>query len=434
MDAILVSTIMMAIIFGTLFLGFPIALGIGAGAATAVFLIMPFEQATIVAAQRMFTGINSFPLLAIPFFVLAGNIMSNGGIAGRLIDCARIVASKLPGYLAQTNIVSNLLFGCISGSGMAATAAMGSILAPMQREEGYDPNFSAAVNAASGPAGMIIPPSNLMIIFAMTAGGVSIAALFVGGYIPGILWGLGCMVVAGFQANKRGYMTRETFTSKQVVTVLLRAIPSLFLIVIVIGGILGGFFTPTEGSAIAVVYSLLLSICYRSIKFKDMPQILLNSIKITAAVQFLVCMSAIMSFVMAFTRLPMIISNAMLGISDNFVIILILINILMLIIGLFMDPTPAVLILTPIFLPIVVMFGMHPVHFGIMLVFNKSLGTITPPIGPILFTACRVGNVKIEGIVGPLLPYYIMILLLLIFVMFIPGMSLALPRALGLIA
>ena len=433
MDALTVSTIMMLIVFVTLFMGFPIALGMGAGPVVAMMLILPFDQAAIVSAQRMFTGINSFSLLAIPFFVLAGNIMSNGGIAGRLIDCARLVASRLPGYLAQTNIVSNMLFGCVSGSGMAATAAMGSILAPLEEKEGYDKNFSAAVNAASGPSGMLIPPSNIMIVFAMTAGGVSIAALFVGGYIPGIIWGLGCMVVAGFQAKKRGYTSRETFTFRQGITILWRAIPSLLLIVIVIGGILGGVFTPTEGSAIAVAYSLFLSIIYRSIKLKDMPNILFESVKITAVVQFLVCMSAIMSFVMARTRLPQTIATAVLGVTDNFIIILLLINILMLIIGLFLDPTPSVLILTPIFLPIALMFGMHPVHFGIMLVFNKSIGTITPPVGPILFTACRVGNVKIEGILGPLWPYYIMLVILLLFVIFIPGLSLALPRALGLI-
>ena len=433
MNALTVSTVMMLIIFVTLLIGFPIALGLGAGAVVAMMLILPFEQAAIVSAQRMFTGINSFSLLAIPFFVLAGNIMSNGGIAGRLIDCARLVASRLPGYLAQTNIVSNMLFGCVSGSGMAATAAMGSILAPLEEKEGYDKNFSAAVNAASGPAGMLIPPSNIMIIFAMTAGGVSIAALFVGGYIPGILWGLGCMVVAGFQAKKRGYTSREIFTFWQGVTILWRAIPSLFLIVVVIGGILGGIFTPTEGSAIAVAYSLLLSIIYRSIKLEDMPNILFESVKITAVVQFLVCMSAIMSFVMARTRLPQTVATAVLGVTDNFIIVILLINILMLIIGLFLDPTPSVLILTPIFLPIALMFGMHPVHFGIMLVFNKSIGTITPPVGPILFTACRVGNVKIEGILGPLWPYYIMLVLLLLLVIFIPGLSLALPRALGLI-
>jgi len=403
------------------------------GSVVAMMLILPFEQAAIVSAQRMFTGINSFSLLAIPFFVLAGNIMSNGGIAGRLIDCARLVASRLPGYLSQTNIVANMLFACVSGSGMAATAAMGSILAPLEEKEGYDKNFSAAVNAASGPAGMLIPPSNIMIIFAMTAGGVSIAALFVGGYIPGIIWGLGCMVVAGFQAKKRGYTSRETFTLWQAVTIIWRAVPSLFLIVVVIGGILGGMFTPTEGSAIAVAYSLLLSIIYRSIKLKDMPKILFDSVKTTAVVQFLVCISAIMSFVMARTRLPMTIANAMLGVTDNFIVILLLINLLMLIIGLFLDPTPAVLILTPIFLPIAMRLGMHPIHFGIMLVFNKSISTITPPFGAILFTACRVGNVKIEGILGPLWPYYIMLVFLLLFIIFIPGLSLALPRALGLI-
>lgn len=433
MDAIAIGGIMMLIIFVTLVIGFPIALGIGVGSVAAMLLLMPLEQATIVSAQRMFTGVNSFALLAIPFFVLAGNIMNNGGIAARLINCARLVASKLPGYLAQTNIVSNMLFGAVSGSGMAAAAAMGSMLGPMEEKEGYDKNFSAAVNAASGPVGMLIPPSNIMIIYAMTAGGVSIAALFVGGYIPGIIWGIGCMIVAGFQAKRRGYVTTVRYTPKESVKILWQAIPSMLLIVIVIGGILGGVFTPTEGSAIAVAYSLVLSFIYRSIKLKDLPKILLDSVKITAVVQFLVCMSAIMAFVISFTRLPLMVSDGLMGITDNFVVILILINILMLIIGLFMDPTPAVLILVPIFLPIVTLFGMHPVHFGIMLVFNKCIGTITPPVGPILFTACRVGDVKIEGIVRPLWPHFAVLVALLVLVMFVPQLSLALPRALGLV-
>ena len=432
MDAITIGILMMLIIFTTLAVGFPIALSIGVGSVFAITIIMPVEQATIVSAQRMFTGLNSFSLLAIPFFILAGNIMNNGGIARRLINCARIVAAGLPGYLAQTNIVANMLFGAISGSGMAATAAMGSMIGPLEKEEGYDENWSAAVNAASGPSGMIIPPSNLMIIYAMTAGAVSIAGLFMAGYIPGILWGLGCMVIAGFQAKKRGYVTGSRYTAKEALKTLWEAIPSLSLIALVIGGILFGWFTPTEGSAIAVAYALLLSVLYRSLKWSDLPKILLDTVKITAVVQLLVGMSAIMSFVFAFTRLPAAVSSGIMGLTDSYVLILIIINVIILIVGLFMDPTPAVLIFTPIFLPIVMSFGMHPIHFGIMLVFNKAIGTITPPVGPILFTACRIGDVKIENILKPLMPYIAVLTILLIGVMFIPALSMWLPRLLGL--
>lgn len=432
MDAFTIGAIMMIVIFVTLAIGFPIALSIGVGSVVAMLLIMPFQQATIVSAQRMFTGINSFPLVAIPFFVLAGNIMNNGGIAVRLVNCARLIARGLPGYLAQTNIVANMLFGAVSGSGMAAAAAMGSMLGPMEDEEGYDKEFSASVNAASGPSGMIIPPSNIMIVYAMTAGGVSIAGLFVAGYIPGFLWGIACVSVAAYQAKKRGYTTKISYTAMESLKILWDAIPSLLLIIVVIGGILFGWFTPTEGSAIAVAYSLVLSFIYRSIKLKDLPKILLESAKITAVVQFLVCMSAIMSFVMSFTRLPAMVSAGLLSLTDNFVVILIIINIIMLVVGLFMDPTPAVLIFTPIFLPMVMMFGMHPIHFGLMLVVNKSIGTITPPVGPILFTACRISGVSIEGIIKPLCPYLIALVVILLLVTFVPALSMFLPRLFGL--
>lgn len=433
MDAITIGIIMMTIIFVTLALGFPIALSIGAGALTAMFLIMPFEQATIVSAQRMFSGLNSFSLLAIPFFILAGNIMNNGGIASRLIKFSGVFSRRLPGYLAQTNIVANMLFGAISGSGMAAAAAMGSTIGPMEDEEGYDKEWSSAVNAASAPSGMLIPPSNLMIIYAMTAGAVSIAGLFMAGYLPGILWGLGCMIVAGIQAKKRGYVSTTSYSLKETLLITWQALPSLSLIVIVIGGIMFGFFTPTEGSAIAVAYALLLSFIYKSIKIKEIPKILLETAKITAVVQFMVGMSAMMSFVMAFTRLPDMARDLLMGVTDNFVIILIIINVLMLVVGLFMDPTPAVLIFTPIFLPIVMQFGMHPIHFGIMLVFNKAVGTITPPVGPILFTACRIGNVKIERVIKPLVPYLIVLFILLLLVMYVPDITMLLPRLFGLV-
>lgn len=394
-QAAIAALVMVVAIVIMLALGFPIGLAIGAGAAAGIMVILPFEQAMMTAAKRTFTGANSFSLLAIPFFVLAGNIMNNGGIAKRLIGCAKIIAHKLPGALAQTNIVANMLFGAISGSGVAAASAMGGILGPMEEEEGYSKEYSAAVNIASGPTGMMIPPSNIMIVYSTVAGSVSIAALFMAGYIPGILWGVGCMIVAGVMAKKRGYVSKEKYNARLILKTLWQGIPSLLLIVIVIGGILGGVFTATEGSAIAVVYSLLLSFIYRSIKVKDLPKILLASVKTTAVVEFLVCVSAIMSWVMSFAKIPQMISDAMLGISNSPIIILLIMNVILLLVGTFMDPTPAVLIFTPIFLPIVQSFGMHPVHFGLMMVMNLCVGTLTPPVGAILFAGCRIANVKI---------------------------------------
>ena len=274
--------VMIALIFVTLAFGFPIGLSIGLGSAAALYIIMPNQGFLTVSAQKMFQSVNSFSLLAIPFFVLAGNIMNTGGIARRLVGCAKLVAHRLPGALAQTNIVANMLFGAMSGSGVAAAVAMGGILGPMEKEEGYSDEYIAVCNIASGPTGMMIPPSNIMIVYSTVAGSVSIAALFMAGYIPGILWGLGCMIVAGVMAKKRGYVSTEHYNAKFVLKTLWDGIPSLLMIVIVIGGILGGVFTATEGSAIAVLYSLILSFIYRNITVKDLPKGVLCEIEAVA--------------------------------------------------------------------------------------------------------------------------------------------------------
>lgn len=429
-DAALVMIIGIVI---TLFLGFPIGLGIGASCATAMTVILPLPQAMITAAQRTFTGVNSFSLLAIPFFILAGNIMNNGGIAKRLIGCANIIAHRLPGSLAQTNIVANMLFGAVSGSGVAAASAMGGLLRPMEEEEGYSPEFSAAVNIASGPTGMMIPPSNIMIVYATAASGVSISALFMAGYIPGILWGVGCMIVAGFTAKKLGYISKSQYTLKESLKILWRGVPSLLLIAVVIGGILLGWFTATEGSAIAVAYSLILSFIYKSIKISDLPKILLDTVKTTAVVEFLVCVSSIMSFIMSFAKIPQMISTTMLTLSENPIVILLIMNTILLIVGTFMDPTPAVLIFTPIFLPIVKVWGMNPVHFGLMMVLNLCVGTLTPPVGAILFAGCRIGNVKIENVIRPLMPYFLVVFLVLLLVTYIPILTMGIPALLDLV-
>ena len=431
--ATIAALVMIFTIIITLALGFPIGLSIGGGSVFAMMVILPFEPAMTTAAQKLFTGANSFSLLAIPFFVLAGNIMNNGGIAHRLIGCANLIAGRLPGHLAQTNIVANMMFGAVSGSGVAAASAMGGILGPLEDEEGYEPSYSAAVNIASGPTGMMIPPSNIMIVYATVAGSVSIAALFMAGYVPGIIWGIGCMIVAGIVAKKRKYVNKKTYKFAEACNVIWQGLPSLLLIVLVIGGILGGIFTATEGSAIAVVYSLLLSFIYKSIKLKDLPQILLDSVKTTAVVEFLVCVSAVMSFVLSFARIPQMVSAGMLQISENPFVILMIMNVILLFVGTFMDPTPAVLIFTPIFLPICETWGMHPVHFGLMMVMNLCVGTITPPVGAILFAGCRISNVKIQEVIKPLLWYFLVVFIALLLVTYIPFLTLGIPASLGLI-
>ncbi|MGL5614464.1 TRAP transporter large permease [Cetobacterium sp.] len=416
-----------------LVIGVPISVSIGFASTISMLMILPFEGSMITSAQRLFIGTNSFSLVAIPFFILAGNIMNNGGIAIRLINCAKLIGGRLPGSLAQSNVVANMLFGAISGSGVAAAAAVGGTIGPIEKKEGYSPEFSAAVNIASAPTGMLIPPSNTLIVYSTVAGSVSISALFIAGYIPGILWGIGVMILSAMMAKKNGYVSKEKTTLNEKIKVVLNAIPSLLLVIIVIGGILKGIFTATEGSAIAVVYSLGLSLIYKEMSIKDLPKILFSSAQMTSIVIFMIGVSSIMSWVMAFTNIPQIIAKSILGITDSYAVILIIMNVLMLIIGTFMDPTPAVLIFTPIFLPIAQSFGMSPIHFGIMIVFNLCIGTITPPVGPILFTGCKVGNVTIEQVFKTLLPYYVVTMLILLLVIFIPQLSMWLPDLFGLI-
>ena len=416
-----------------LLMGAPISVGVGLSATLAMFVILGVENGVLTAAQQMFRGINSFPLLAIPFFVLAGVIMNNGGIALRLINAAKVMVGRMPGSLAQTNVAANALFGAVSGSAVAAAAAIGSTMGPLQAKEKYDKNFAAAVNIASAPSGMLIPPSNLMIVYSLVSS-TSIAAMFVAGYVPGLMWAGACMVIVYLYARTRPELKiTERISFAEGAKILLEAVPALALIVVVIGGILAGYFTPTEGSCIAVVYSLGLSFIYRSIKVRQLPAMLMDATRTTAVVMFLVGVSSIMGFVLSFAEIPALVSNAMFTISDNPVILLLMIAVVLLLVGCFMDPTPAVLIFTPIFLPIVTSFGINPIHFGIMMVFNLCIGTITPPVGPVLFIGTKVAGVSIEDVFRRLLPFFGALVVILLIVIFTPSLSLWLPTQLGLI-
>ena len=430
--AVLSGLIILVMLVIMLVAGMPIAVALGVSSICAILPILNFEATVVTGAQRIFSGISVFSLLAIPFFILAGNIMNKGGIAVRLINLAKLVTGRAPGALAQTNVVANMLFGSISGSGTAAASAMGSIIGPIEKEEGYDPNFSAAANIATAPTGLLIPPSNVMITFSLVSGGTSVAALFMAGYVPGFLWGLACMLVIYVLAKKKGYQSTSRFTGKEAMQVLLQAIPCLLLIVIVIGGIIFGIFTATEGPVVAVVYSLILSLFfYKSIKLKELPQLFKDSAEMTGIIIFLIGVSSIMSWVMAFTGIPTAISNGLLGLTDNKFIILLIINILLLVVGTFMDMTPACLIFTPIFLPVCTALGMNTIHFGIMMIFNLCIGTITPPVGTTLFVGVRVGNVKIETVFRQLLIYFAAIFIVLLLVTYIPQISLWLPGLMG---
>jgi len=421
------------VLFGSFFLflgiGVPISFAIGIASLLTIMLSLPFDAAIAVISQKMATGLDSFALLAIPFFILAGNIMNQGGIAIRLIEFAKVLGGRLPGSLAHVNILANMMFGAISGSAVASAAAVGGTMSPLQKEEGYDPAFSAAVNITSCPTGLLIPPSNTFIVYSLISGGTSIGALFLGGYIPGIIMGLSLMLVAGFIAKRRGYKAAPKPSISEVIKKTLDALPSLSLIVVIMGGIIGGIFTATEASAIAVVYTLLLAIVfYREVTIKQLPSIILESVVTTSIVLLLIGASMGMSWAMANADIPYMISDALVAVSDNPIIILLIINIILLIVGIFMDMTPALLIFTPIFLPIAMDLGMDPVHFGIMMTFNLAIGICTPPVGSALFIGCSVANVKIDKVIKPLLPFYAVLIVALMLVTFIPQLSLALPQ------
>ncbi|MBS5083847.1 MAG: TRAP transporter large permease [Clostridiales bacterium] len=412
----------------------PVSFSIIASALLTIIMFLSPGFGMFISAQKLVGGIDSFTLLAVPFFILAGLLMSSGGIAQRLINLALLVLGKVPGSLALTNIAGNAMFGSISGSGIAAATAIGGVMNPLEKKQGYDEGFSAAVNIATAPVGQLIPPTTAFIVFSAASGGTSVATLFMAGWIPGLLWAGLCMIVAFFYGKKHGYVIkREKLTGSVILKTIWDAIPSLLLVVIIIGGILSGYFTPTEASGIAVIYAFLLSVfVYKSIKIKEIPAILVDTGVMTAVVMLIIGASSILSFVLSFTGLPQAISNLLLGISDNKIVILLIINLILLIVGTFMDMAPALLIFTPIFLPIATSLGMDPIQFGVMIVMNLSIGTVTPPVGSVLFVGCSVAKLQVEDVMKKLLPFFGAILVALLFVTFIPALSTWLPSVLGL--
>ncbi len=409
-------------------LGVPIAFSIGISALLTMLVSIAPEPAFTTLAQRLATGVDSFALLAIPFFILAGQLMNRGGIASRLIDFAKVLVGTLPGGLAYVNIIACMLFGAISGSAVAAASAIGGIMNPRMVKEGYSKPFSAAVNITSATTGMIIPPSNILIVYSLASGGVSIAALFVAGYVPGLIVGLSLMLVAGYISHKKKYPVGDSVTFREMAEKFLHAIPSLLLLFIVIGGIIAGVFTATEASAIAVLYTLILSmVFYKQVKPKDLPDILIQTVITTAIVMLLIGTSMGMSWVMSFENIPQSFSEALLSISDNKFIVLIIINLILLFVGIFMDMTPAVLIFTPIFLPVVTALGVDPTHFGIIMVLNLCIGLCTPPVGSVLFVGCGVADISISKVIKPLIPLFVAMVIALLLVTFVPELSLWLP-------
>ncbi|EIM5313320.1 TRAP transporter large permease [Salmonella enterica subsp. enterica serovar Typhimurium] len=432
-DPIFASCTLIAVFVVLLAMGAPIGICIVIASFSTMMLVLPFDISMFATAQKMFSSLDSFALLAVPFFVLSGVIMNSGGIAALLVNFAKLFTGKLPGSLSYTNIVGNMMFGAISGSAIAASTSIGGVMVPMSAREGYDRGFAAAVNIASAPTGMLIPPTTAFILYALASGGTSIAALFAGGLVAGVLWGVGCMLVTLVVAKRRNYRVFFTVQKGMALKVAVEAIPSLLLIVIIVGGIVQGIFTAIEASAIAVVYTLLLTmVFYRTLKIKDLPSILLQTVVMTGVIMFLLATSSAMSFSMSITNIPAALSDMILGISANKLVILLVITVFLLIIGAFMDIGPAILIFTPILLPIMAKLGVDPVHFGIIMIYNLAIGTITPPVGSGLYVGASVGKVKVEEVIKPLLPFYGAIIGVLLLITYIPEITLFLPRLLGI--
>ncbi|WP_209401375.1 TRAP transporter large permease [Pseudozobellia sp. WGM2] len=414
--------------------GVPVAYSIGISTTLTLILNIAYLPATTTAAQRMTTGIDNFALLAIPFFILAGEIMNTGGIAKRLIDFAKSLIGSLPGGLAFVNIIAAMLFGAISGSAVAAASAIGSTLTEKMEKEGYPREFSAAVNISSSTTGLLIPPSNVLIIFALASGGTaSVAALFIAGYIPGILVGLALMIMVFLYAKRKGLPKAPRVSFKKLFLDFRKAFLSLTLLIIVVGGIVVGVFTATEAAAIAVVYAMLLGFINKELKYSDFKPLLLRSARTTAIVMFLIATSMAMSWLFSFEGIPQMLTSALLDNVSNPILIFLMINLILLIVGTFMDMTPAVLIFTPIFLPVAMALGMHPVQFGMIIVLNLCIGVCTPPVGTLLFVGSGVAKVPVTKVIKPLLPLLGVMIAVLMAITYFPELSLWLPRAFGLI-
>ncbi|WP_417869029.1 TRAP transporter large permease [Vibrio furnissii] len=431
-DPIIAASMLVGIFVVLLVLGTPIGLCIVLASSATIMLVLPFDISMFTTAQKVFSSLDSFALLAVPFFILSGVIMNNGGIATRLVNFAKLFTGRIPGSLSYTNIAGNMMFGAVSGSAIAASTSIGGVMIPMSAKEGYNRNFASAVNIASAPTGMLIPPTTAFILYALASGGTSIAALFAGGLVAGSLWGIGCMIVTYIVAKRNNYTNFFSLQKGVAWKVTRDALPSLLLVVIIVGGIVKGIFTAIEASAVAVIYTVYLTLgLYKTLTLKDMPKVLTQTFVMTGIIMFLLATSSAMSFAMAMTGIPAALSQMILGISDNPAMILLVVTLFLLVVGAFMDIGPAILIFTPIRLPIVQKIGVDPVHFGILMVYNLAIGTITPPVGSGLYVGASVGQVKVENLIKPLIPFYVSIVAVLLLITYIPQLTLFLPKLLG---
>ena len=420
--------------FGLLFLillvllATSLPIGFALGLSALIYMFAGGAASYEVAIQRMVSAADSFPLMALPFFILSGNIMQGGGISRRLINFVDSLVGWLTGGLSIVTIMSCMFFGAISGSATATTAAIGSIMIPGMVRKGYDPLFSAAVTASSGLLGAVIPPSLMMVTYG-TLTGVSIGALFIGGIVPGCLLGLGLMIVSFRICKAAGYSSDEKFSFSHVLRTFVDALLALAMPIIVLGGIYRGFFTPTEAAVVAVVYTLFVAlVCYKEITLKDLPKIFLDSAIVSGGIMFLVCTASFFGWMITMNRIPQMIAEVILSLSDNYIVVLFLINILLLIVGCFLESIAALVILTPILYPLIVKLGVDPLHFGIIACVNICIGTLTPPFGVCLFVSSGITGIPLEKIAKRALPFLAVLLVILLILTYLPQVTLFLPH------
>ena len=414
----------------TLAIGMPISFSI---AVSAVGGIIVGSYPLTMVSIRMFQGVDSFPLMAIPFFVLAGEIMTHGKITQGLIQFASIFVGRARGGLAQVNILVSMLFAGITGSATADTTCIGSILIPAMREEGYPSDFSAAVTASSSVIGPIIPPSLVMVLYALSAGKISIAALFLAGYIPGIMVGSGLMFVSYMMSKKRNYPKRmEKFSLSEILSIVRNSVLALIMPLIIIGGILSGAFTATEAAAVAVAYAFI--ICFfvlKTLKMTEIPTLFMNTAKISAVVFLLCATTNILSWILTLHNVPQIILGFFMSISKSPWLFLLFVNVILLFIGTFIDTVPALFIMVPILKPVADLFGIHPLHFGVVVTVNLLIGLITPPVGTCLFVVSSIARIRLEELMKEIWPFLAIEIVVLLLITYFPGLVLFVPRLFG---
>ena len=428
LDPTTATTILIGSFVILLLLKFPITFTLFISSVfTALYLNIPL----LSIVQRTVSGVNSFSLLAIPFFILAGEIMGRGGISRRLVEFSNAIVGRVQGGLAQVNVLASMFFGGISGSAVADVSSIGTMLIPMMVDKGYDDDYSVAVTVTSSCQGVIIPPSHNMIIFSLAAGGgVSVGKLFLGGIVPGILLGVTLMVVAYVIAVKRGYPKEERYSLKRTLKVSRDAILGLLTVVIIIGGVVSGVFTATESASVAVVYAFIITfLVYREISIKELPKILIHSLRTLAMVMSLIAAASAFGWLLAYLRIPQSVTMFLLGISHNPIVLLLLINLMLLVLGAIMDMAPLIIIVTPILYPVIVgQLGMSPIQFGVMLILNLAIGLCTPPVGSALFVGSAIGKISIERATKAMFPFYIAMIITLLLVTFWPALTMTLPN------